>query len=264
MSEEEIEKKRDQEIEDLQKQLNELQLAKQELENTVAAVVQSIQQIEVQLQEESSKTPNLETEYKLKKRTMDLLPNAEENIQQLQQISSVTSSKLFELAAEWENHRAPLLEAYRQLKDKLTNTSEEAKGKLEKIKSMRLEMRQIADEVRAKEQKYQELLETYGSLPKDVHRGNYTDRILDIVKNVKKQKVDIDKVLLDTRSISKEINMVSDTLNRTFSVIDELIYQDATANGAKEPASKEAYKQLVAMNDVTFSTYSQIYRHLKN
>jgi hypothetical protein len=32
---------------------------------------------------------------------MDLLPNADENIQQLQQISAVNSAKLFELASEW-------------------------------------------------------------------------------------------------------------------------------------------------------------------
>jgi hypothetical protein len=90
---------------------------------------------------------------------------------------------------------------------------------------MRKEMKQIAEDVRAKEEKFRELAEAYNQLPKDVNRSHYTDRILDIVKNVKKQKVDIDKVLVDTRTVSKEINSVSETLNRTFAVIDEMIYQ---------------------------------------
>jgi len=57
--------------------------------------------------------------------------------------------------------------------------------------------------------------------------------------------VDIDKVLVDTRSLQKEINSVSDTLNRTFAVIDELVFQDAK----KDATAKEAYKQIVAMNE---------------
>lgn len=48
--------------------------------------------------------------------------------------------------------------------------------------------------MRAKDEKYRELLETFNKLPKDITRSSYTNRILEIVKNVKKQKADIDKV----------------------------------------------------------------------
>ncbi len=61
---------------------------------------------------------------------------------------------------------------------------------------MRAQMKEIAAEVHAKEERYRELLEVYSKLPKDVTRAQYTNRILEIVKNVKKQKVDIDKVTL--------------------------------------------------------------------
>jgi len=154
------------------------------------------------------------------------------------------------LASEWEKRRVPLVDAYRQLRDKLTNTSDDAKNKLEKIKEMRKEMKAIADDVRGKEEKYRALLESFEGLPKDVSRAHYTDRILEIVKNVKKQKVDIDKVLVDTRTISKEINNVSDTLNRTFAMVDEMVYQDASNINFKEIAvAKDVYKQVVAMNE---------------
>lgn len=56
-------------------------------------------------------------------------------------------------------------------------------------------MKELANEVHTKDDKYSELLEQFNALPKDLTRTYYTNRILEIVKNVKKQKVDINKVL---------------------------------------------------------------------
>ena len=75
-----------------------------------------------------------------------------------------------------------------------------------------------------------------------------------MVKNVKKQKLDIGKILEDTRQLQKEINTVHDTLGRSFSVADELIYQDAKKEAAKpakqqDLAKKEVYRLLVALNE---------------
>lgn len=38
------------------------------------------------------------------------------------------------------------------------------------------------------------LLEEYNKLPKNIQRGGYTRRIMEIMKNIEKQKIDIDKV----------------------------------------------------------------------
>jgi len=127
----------------------------------------------------------------------------------------------------------------------LGNTSEETKMKVEKIKANRQLMKELGEEVRLKDEKYRELLQEYSKLQKDVTRSHYTDRILEGVKNVKKQKVDIDKVLLEIRSLHKEINSTNATLSRTFMEIDELVFQDAK----KDVNAKEAYKQIVSMND---------------
>ena len=62
-------------------------------------------------------------------------------------------------------------------------------------------------------------------MTKDVNRSAYTRRILEIVSNIKKQKVGIDQVLIDTRAIQKDINQLSGKLDRTFTVTDELIFR---------------------------------------
>lgn len=65
---------------------------------------------------------------------------------------------------------------------------------MDHIRKIREEIKELADVLRSKDEKYRELLETFNKLPKDVTRASYTTRILEIVKNVKKQKADIDKV----------------------------------------------------------------------
>lgn len=65
----------------------------------------------------------------------------------------------------------------------------------------------------------------YERMTKDVNRSAYTRRILEIVSNIKKQKVAIDQILIDTRSIQKDINQLSGKLDRTFTVTDELIFK---------------------------------------
>ena len=78
-------------------------------------------QIEATLHTEDGKTETLAKEYKNKKRAIDLLANADENIKELQGIANSSTQRLTQLATQWEDHRVPLIEEYRQLRDRLVN-----------------------------------------------------------------------------------------------------------------------------------------------
>lgn len=56
-------------------------------------------------------------------------------------------------------------------------------------------------------------------------RSVYTKRIIDISAKVRKQKQEIDRVLADTRTIQKEINILSGKLERTFTVVEGTAYK---------------------------------------
>ncbi len=60
---------------------------------------------------------------------------------------------------------------------------------------MREEMKGLTEDIKAKEEHYRELLDQYSKANRDVTRSHYTDRIMDIVKNVQRQKAEIEKVL---------------------------------------------------------------------
>eukprot|EP01112_Ceratiomyxa_fruticulosa_P008695 TRINITY_DN2252_c0_g1_i1.p1 TRINITY_DN2252_c0_g1~~TRINITY_DN2252_c0_g1_i1.p1 ORF type:complete len:627 (-),score=155.13 TRINITY_DN2252_c0_g1_i1:559-2439(-) len=247
VSEEERIAQQQKEIEDAQQILSQITNKVGKLEKDIQGVESSIRRLEAGIQDEDVRREGLEKEYRIKKRTFDLLPEADKNIAELQSISATSSLRLIELAQEWEKHRVPLLEQIRQLKDDQMSRQDETKVKLEQIKEMRARMKHLVEDIHQKEEHYQQLLEAYAALPKDLTRAVYTRRILEIVKNVKKQKVDIDKILLDTRNLKKEINTVSETLGRIFAVVDELVFQDA--NVKKDPTAVSAYKFFASMDE---------------
>ena len=104
--------------------------------------------------------------------------------------------------------------------------------------------RELLEECKSKDQQYSQLVTEVQKLPREVNRSAYTQRILEIINNVRKQKDEIDKVLADTREIQKDINTLTGRLERSFTVVDELIFRDARTN----ETSRRAYKLLATLH----------------
>ncbi len=84
-------------------------------------------------------------------------------------------------------------------------------------------------------------------MSKDLNRVAYTRRIMEIVANIQKQREDIDKILVDTRMVQKEINQLTGKLDRIFTITDEQVYRDAR----KDEARRTAYKLLASLREVS-------------
>jgi len=244
-TEETLAKKREEEINNLRDRVSDLTASINKMESEMRSYETNIKQLEGKLQEEQLKTKDLEAVYKLKKRTYDLLNDPEGNIQRMKQEIEDTSKKMLELAAQWETKRVPMIETYRTLREKKSSKLGESKRQLEKIKEFRLQMKELADDARSKNDFHKQLLDEYEKLPKDVQRSQYTERIMEIVRNIQKQNVEISKVLQDTRQVQKEISMSIETLNRTYAAADELIFREAKTN----EFNKKSYKLLVGIHE---------------
>ncbi len=83
-------------------------------------------------------------------------------------------------------------------------------------------------------------------MSKDLNRVAYTRRIMEIVANIQRQREDIDKILVDTRMVQKEINQLTGKLDRIFTITDEQVYKDAR----KDEARRSAYKLLASLREV--------------
>ena len=97
---------------------------------------------------------------------------------------------------------------------------EEVRETKQAISSLHSELNEREEYLQVLQREYEKL----GTLPT---RASYTRRILEIVASIKKQKLDIDKIIKDTRVIQKEINTLSGRLERAFIEIDELMFRDA-------------------------------------
>eukprot|EP01133_Synstelium_polycarpum_P003885 gene3885-4493_t len=244
-TEEERLAKQQAELDALQQTLADIATKIQDHNKEMEDFISLIRQLEAQLAEEDRKRLELEKEYKIKKKTFGLLENAEDNMRQLQELCQQTSGSLIEMSGEWEKVRRPIVDKYRALKDEKANQSDEAKSKVDRIKEIRALIKKLIAEIRAKEEMFTQLQETYKAAPKDTNRSMYTRRILDTVKNIKKQKVDIDRILLDTRTLQREINSVTDTAVRSFDAVKDMLYADAK----KDATAKLAIKSFAVIDE---------------
>uniref|UniRef100_A0A663FJM1 Coiled-coil domain-containing protein 22 n=1 Tax=Aquila chrysaetos chrysaetos TaxID=223781 RepID=A0A663FJM1_AQUCH len=182
---------------------------------------------------------------RLKARAVELLPDAQNNMAKLQLVVEASSRRIVSLVGQWERHRGPLLAEYRHLRALRDSAQLESSRRLSEIRALHERSRSAADEARRKEELYKQLVAELEALPRDISRAVYTQRILEIVGNIRKQKEEISKILVDTRALQKEINSLVGKLERTFSVTDELLFKDAK----RDEVVRKAYKYLAALHE---------------
>uniref|UniRef100_A0A672KUH3 Coiled-coil domain-containing protein 22 n=1 Tax=Sinocyclocheilus grahami TaxID=75366 RepID=A0A672KUH3_SINGR len=244
-SEEDLKAQQEAELSVLQQQLQQLSIQMEEVGGDIKQLTVSIQQVSDELQQKEVSNGEKENSIKMKRQTIDLLPDAENNLLKLQSLIEASSKRVVHLASQWEKHRVPLIDEHRRLKELCSNRESESSRKLSEIKDLHDKIRQSAEEAKKKESLYKQLVLNYETLSKDVSRSTYTMRILEIVGNIKKQKEEITKILSDTKDLQKEINGLTGKLDRTFAVTDELVFKDAK----KDESVRKSYKYLAALHE---------------
>lgn len=205
----------------------------------------SLTQAEAEVQQGRLALGGREDTLRLKAQAVELLPDAQSNMAKLQLVVEASSRRIVSLAGQWERHRGPLLAQYRHLRALRDSAQLESSRRLSEIRALHERSRSAADEARRKEELYKTLVAELEALPRDVSRAVYTQRILEIVGNIRKQKEEISKILVDTRALQKEINSLVGKLERTFSVTDELLFKDAK----RDEVVRKAYKYLAALHE---------------
>lgn len=245
---EEEEERRAREIEKMQSMMDRIVSAMEQLRVNNDTLHNTINQTEDNIQQERTSKKLLEDEFKLKKKTSAMFQDKENNIREMEQLNAESAERLVQLAREWEHHRQPLVDRYRALKDELANRKTNYRRKLEEIKQQRELMKQHIGEVRQKEQLIVQLQEEYEEMPKESTRESYVSKILDVVRNIEKQKQEIHKVMLESRDLRRETGILEEKLDRTFQDAEALIFSDANnpkVGTLHQDTSKTMYRYLV-------------------
>lgn len=243
-SEEEMQTARDAAVTELEGQVSEANGSLDELQEAIATFTSEIQEMLTRTGEMELSNEEREEQYKQRKKVLDLLPNADENIERLKQVVQSSSKRILALGKKWEERRSELMDTLRKLRRAQGDAESHAKAQLGEIKKLRAEMKGVAEGAKGKDQLIQKLRADYEAVNKQVGRASYTRRTFEIVRNITKQKEDINRVLQDTRVLQKDIAQLSEKLGRVFSETDELIF----ANAKKDEASRQAYKHLASLH----------------
>lgn len=230
---------------ELRQKLDELTMKAESLKEDSKCLQAGIAQVSQEFGESEEQLTEQREVARVRQRTLSLLPDAGNSIAKLHAMVEGSVQRIANLSGQWEGHRAPLLQKIRELRQLQLNQEEKLAWKMTHLREVRDKRRRIAVEVQAKEELQRQLISEYDETAQDVSRSAYTQRILEIVGNIKKQKEEIGKILSDTRDVQKEINGLSGKLERTFAVAEDLIFKDAKT----DETARKVYKHLAALHE---------------
>lgn len=205
--------------------------------------------VKEELSAKSSELQYLEEEFELLKAAAEMIFDDQHNIQfyieQLNDQTETKRQKLAELESLWESIRKPLEEKKGNLEQSLRALNPEAHEKLTKVKEIEFEAEGVLAEIKEREEELSKLSADLEKQPKLASRRSYIQRIEEITKNSRKQDIDIERILKDTRDLQLESNSIQDRLNRTYAVVDETIFREAK----KDPVARQAYRLLTNIHE---------------
>jgi hypothetical protein len=212
-TEEELKRKREDEVaaltarlEDLTAQVDSMEMDIKKFTTNSSRMIEMTSSIRASFKDQ-------EDAYRVKKRTMEMLPEADKHMEDLQKLVETSAERLIKLSQQWETHRAPLVAKYRELKSLTDLRKTESAQRLEEIRVIREKIKELTAEGRSKDELHQQLLKEYERMSKDVGRSSYTRRILEIVANIRKQRTEIDKVTFMLVCICENSYRISNILH---------------------------------------------------
>eukprot|EP00505_MAST-04D_sp_SCG-Rhode-Island_P000373 Stramenopile-MAST_4_protein_373 len=244
-----LRQEREKEISELE---NKLQLLLSKLTSSgkkISVNEEKKSEVKSKLSELELEISSAEKEYKVRSQTLKMLPNAEENIKKLEGICAASRARLEKFAEEWEKVKTPLMKEYEEIKASVTRRKEEGRWKVGEMRRMREEMRTMAGSIREAEERYKLLSDEFEKMPKNINRAVYTYRIMDIIKQIRKQQGEVDRIVSDIRSVQRALNVVSQKLSRTEAITDEHVFQAASSQ-KNDPAYIQAYRSLANVREI--------------
>lgn len=186
------------------------------------------------------------------KQLVAMLPQAQANIAKLEAICQTNAEKKAEMVQQMELARAPLVEEFTRLDAQKSNRKARCRQLVREMKTFRSEMLELTgvihskmESVRALERLQERQQSKRGQRDPDgegpMTRNQYTSRIMDIIKQVHKQKQDITKILADIKGLQKQMNSSAEKLKRTEAVAEEKLYTAASTSKSSSSGKADAY-----------------------
>nr|Q8I145.1 RecName: Full=Coiled-coil domain-containing protein 22 homolog [Drosophila willistoni]AAO01126.1 CG9951-PA [Drosophila willistoni] len=223
-------------LELLGQEVQELRTQTEIMLNHRKMVTSKLNELKIRETTASQEKETIESKLKSHEKLSLVLSEPEENVGKLEALVEATENKRQTLNQQWQDYRRPLLDTLSTLRN-----AQEA----QQVQIIRNSIEKLEQEIIAKSQQHNELNSSLKNATQSVApRQEYTRRIHEFIKNIRKQREDIFKVLDDTRQLQKQLNVVNAQLQRQFNYTDDLLFQSAK----HDLHAKKAYKLLAQLH----------------
>ncbi|XP_076897034.1 uncharacterized protein LOC143550223 [Bidens hawaiensis] len=182
----------------------------------------------------------LEEQHDLLKAAMEMACDEqtplESYITQLSKQIDAKRHNLAEIESKWKALINPLQEKKRNYEEALCARHPESQEKHQQWKKLEQDLESTLSETNQREKELSSLSAEVEKLPKLATRRSYIERIKEITKNSRKQDIDTERILKDTRDLQLESNMIQERLHRTYAVVDETLLREARKDQVGEQA----------------------------
>jgi len=162
---------KDRELENIRLSIQSDLSAIESQERRQTAVISKTRRFESDLSAMLAESEFLEKDVVLKRKTLEMLPSASENIGKLQSICAASAKRLMQLAQEWETHRRQLMNDLRLRKSYKTQRKNKCKKMVDDMKRFREEMQDMIVDLKDKQDRTQVLNEELSKLPRNINRN---------------------------------------------------------------------------------------------
>ena len=227
------------EIEELETTLQKANEETQVLESEYSALKEKLFKVSQELndltQQNSELKLTLEQKHNLSKALEENNPEAlNSQIKELQE-------KLESLEKEWEEYKNPILQDLKKKELREEKTKEKFSDKIEEIKLMKEEMKDMIEEVDYKDSLIELYKQEETKVTTSTNRNLFIKTTTDIVSKLKNQTSDIAKVNKDLSNMQRSVEMVREALKRSDAATDDLVFQETK----KSSKAKNIYQLLV-------------------
>ncbi|XP_060856345.1 coiled-coil domain-containing protein 22 isoform X2 [Metopolophium dirhodum] len=199
------------------------------------------------------KLEKLEKEIAVQEKSLNIIDNPEV-ITKLKNKVDAAPDKVKRMGNKWSKYEIEQKLILSELTDEL-NKKRAKNIKLETVHgNEKLKLQNIFEDIQKKEDIIKICRNDLDSKPNYNSRSSYTQRILEIISNIEKQKKEINKNLNDTRQVQKEINSLDGKVERCFISIDELMFKVAK----KDDIIRKCYKLLAAIHSNSSSIITSV------
>ncbi|XP_053214794.1 coiled-coil domain-containing protein 22 homolog [Panonychus citri] len=217
------------EIATLEEAIEEAKSRLVEMETILNEQVQSIEKSEEKLKNQSDKLISMRTSDKTVSDLADEVAYVKEELASFQE--------------QWKVISDQLTGKIDSIKEEKSIASQRRNQMIKEIHKLKKTSRIKLKELSGKDELISELQEK-SRKPLPPNRSSYTQRIMELVNNVKKQNEETKKILLETRKLQKDINIVSGKVQRAYTITDETIFRDAK----NSEWNRKCYKLLATMH----------------